>query len=355
MTIKKIKTEQDWLKLPKNVPKENISIDDPNVRPRLIHKNRTICHSKTYWASIKRKPPLKEFELPDLFSDNEELETGKLMNNTSPKTLNSSDTHTDKGMPHEDNKGVVVDTVKPTTETPVTSESAANDTPSKEPTSTDILPINTEKTGEVIRIEPACTPIEQDSDNTTNIDSVSAENSAVNTENKTANSEKQTIDNEINRQDETGAPVTTDNDIDTEVPTSNRVNTLNMTETDHEDSMATNKTPNGNDLPIQGQGEININTEKSPPNHEQPTTSTQQAKTHNQKTIKEDWSSLMFSSEDSLFDEMTKQLEDNTPRPKIDKKSLGNHQQVQQQQQVPQCRTKKPYLILYIQATEQMQ
>ena len=67
-----IKTEQDWLKLPKNIPKENISIDDPNVRPRLIHKDGTICHSKTYWASIKRKPPLKEFELPDLFSDNED-------------------------------------------------------------------------------------------------------------------------------------------------------------------------------------------------------------------------------------------------------------------------------------------
>ena len=63
---KKIKTEQDWLKLPKNIPKDNISIDDPNVRPRLIHKDGTLCHSKTYWASIKRKPLLKEFELPEL-------------------------------------------------------------------------------------------------------------------------------------------------------------------------------------------------------------------------------------------------------------------------------------------------
>ena len=54
---KKVKTEQDWLKLPKNVPKENISLDDPNVHPRLIHKDGTICHSKTYWSSIKRKPP----------------------------------------------------------------------------------------------------------------------------------------------------------------------------------------------------------------------------------------------------------------------------------------------------------
>ena len=81
----KVKTEQDWLKLPKNVPKENISLDDPNVHPRLIHKDGTICHSKTYWSSIKRKPPLKEFELPDLFSDNEELETEILTENMSPK------------------------------------------------------------------------------------------------------------------------------------------------------------------------------------------------------------------------------------------------------------------------------
>ena len=37
--------------------------------------------------------------------------------------------------------------------------------------------------------------------------------------------------------------------------------------------------------------------------------------------MKDDWSSLMFSSDDSLFDEMTKQLEDDTTRPKTDKKS----------------------------------
>ena len=318
---KKIKTEQDWLKLPKNVPKENISIDDPNVCPRLIHKDGTICHSKTYWASIKRKPPLKEFELPDLFSDNEELETGILMKNMGPEKLTLTDTCTDKDMSRNENKRIVVNTVKPNNETPMTSESAANDTPSKGPTSTDLSPINTEKIGEVIQIKPASTPIEQDSDNrsTTNKDSVSAENGAVNTENDAANSEKEPNDNETKRQDGAGAPVTTENNISADEPMSNHVNTVNMTETDHEDSMATNQIPHGDDLTIQGQGELNVNTEKSPPNHDQPTTST--PKTHNQKTIKEDWSSLMFSSDDLLFDEMTKQLEDDTPRPKTDKKS----------------------------------
>ena len=94
-----------------------------------------------------------------------------------------------------------------------------------------------------------------------------------------------------------------------------------MSETEPEDRVATNQIPNGNDLTTQGQGDLNINTEKSLPNHEQPTTST--PKTHNQKTIKEDWSSLMFSSDDSLFDEMTKQLEDDNARPETDKKSLS--------------------------------
>ena len=67
-----VKTEKDWLSLPKNIPKEKISLSDPNVHPRLIHKDGSICHSKTYWKSLNKKPPLKEFELPDLFSDDEE-------------------------------------------------------------------------------------------------------------------------------------------------------------------------------------------------------------------------------------------------------------------------------------------
>ena len=154
---KKIKTEQDWLKLPKNIPKENISIDDPNVCPRLIHKDGMICHSKTYWSSIKRKPPLKEFELPDLFSDNKELETEKLTKNINPAKSTLTDMCMDKDMSRNENKGIVVNTLKPKNETSMSSESAATDTPSREPTSTDLSSVNTEKTGEVTQIEPAST------------------------------------------------------------------------------------------------------------------------------------------------------------------------------------------------------
>ena len=106
----KVKTEQDWLKLPKNVPKENISLDDPNVHPRLIHKDGTICHSKTYWSSIKRKPPLKEFEIPDLFSNNEELETEQLTKNMSPRKPTLTDMCMDKNTSFKENKGTVVNT-----------------------------------------------------------------------------------------------------------------------------------------------------------------------------------------------------------------------------------------------------
>ena len=89
---------------------------------------------------------------------------------------------------------------------------------------------------------------------------------------------------------------------------------MNTDETDHKDSTATDQTPNGDILKIQGHGAVNINSEKSPNNRDESTTST--PKTHNQKVTKDEWSSLMFSSDDSLFEEMTKQLEDDTIRTK---------------------------------------
>ena len=190
-----MKTEQDWLKLPKNIPKENISLDDPNVCPRLIHKDRMICHSKTYWSSIKRKPPLKECELPDLFSDNEELETEKLTKNMSPKKPTLADMCMDKDISFKENKGTIVNTEKSVNETTMLSGNITNDMPSKGPSPTELHSVNTEKTGEDIHTEPASILIEQDSDNTTNKDNVSVENDAVNTENGATNSEIDSNDN----------------------------------------------------------------------------------------------------------------------------------------------------------------
>ena len=98
---------------------------------------------------------------------------------------------------------------------------------------------------------------------------------------------------------------------------SNNANTVNTDKTDHKDNTATDQTPNEDILKIQGHSAVNVNTKKSPNNHDKPTTST--PKTHNQ-VMKDEWSSLMFSSDDSLFEEMTKQLEDDTIRTKTDKK-----------------------------------
>ena len=89
-----VKTEKDWLSLPKNIPNENISLSDPNIHPRLIHKDGSICHSKTYWKSLNKKPPLKEFELPDLFSDDEELE---IKSEQTEGTTMSNNTYRKKG------------------------------------------------------------------------------------------------------------------------------------------------------------------------------------------------------------------------------------------------------------------
>ena len=318
----KVKTEQDWLKLPKNIPNENISLDDPNVCPRLIHKDGTICQSKTYWSSIKRKPPLKEFELPDLFSDNEELEAKIVTENMSPKKPTSTEMCMDKDTSLKGNKGSAVNTEKSVNKTTMLSENIAKDMPSKEPNPTEPPSVNTEKTGNNIQTEPASTHSEQDLDNTTNKENVSAENDAVNIENRATNLEIDYKDNKLSKQDGNEALVTTKNDNIAENLMPNNVNTMNTNETDHKDNTSTNQIPNRTFLITQGRSAINVNTEKSPNNHDKPTTSTPKTpKTHNQKVTKDEWSSLMFSSDDSLFEEMTKQLEDDTIRTNTDKKA----------------------------------
>ena len=256
---------------------------------------------------------------PEKSLNYQKLETEKLTKNMSPKKSTLTDTCMDKDTSLNENKGTVVNTEKPENKTSMLSENTTNDMPSKGPNSTELRSINTEKAGEVTQIETASILTEQDSDNTTNKDNVSAENGAVNTENGVDNTERDPNDNESNKQDGEGALVTTENDTSAEKPMSNHVNTVNMGETDHKDSTATYQKPNGDNLKIQGHGEVNINTEKSPHNRDEPTTST--LKIQNQKATKDEWSSLMFSIDDSLFDEMTKQLEDDTTRSKTDKKS----------------------------------
>ena len=63
----------------------------------------------------------------------------------------------------------------------------------------------------------------------------------------------------------------------------------------------------------------NVNTESTTQVHATPTSSI--PINSNQTNLKEDWSSLMFSSDYSLFEEMTKQLEDNTNKNGIKRKS----------------------------------
>ena len=66
----KVKKEQDGGNLPKNVPKDDYFLHDVNVNVGLIHKDDSICHSKTAWASFNKTPPLKDVKLPDFSSDN---------------------------------------------------------------------------------------------------------------------------------------------------------------------------------------------------------------------------------------------------------------------------------------------
>ena len=144
----------------------------------------------------------------------------------------------------------MVNTEKLNTETPITSETAASDMPSKGLNSSVICSIDTEKMNEDTQMEPSGTLIDQDSDNTTNKDSVNAENSTVNTETNVANLEKEYNDKETNRQNEAGPSVNTDNDTGTEVPISQHVNTLNMSETEPKEMVTVHQKSNGNDFAL---------------------------------------------------------------------------------------------------------
>ena len=94
----------------------------------------------------------------------------------------------------------------------------------------------------------------------------------------------------------TNDAITTENNTESEMPKQDKVNTDNSDEAvvkENENELEELNRP----TPPNAPGNVNIeNTTQVPTG----------------STPKEDWSSLMFSSDDSLFDKMTKQLKDET-------------------------------------------
>ena len=128
----------------------------------------------------------------------------------------------------------------------------------------------------------------------------------------TANELENRITDETNKtQDPTQTLVTTENSVDVEFPSDKTINTENTDiEITKEDDSENNKPLNVPDRSTPEEEPTNVNTENTTQVHSTLTSS--MPKNSNQTGIKEDWSSLMFSSDDSLFEEMTKQLETDT-------------------------------------------
>ena len=69
LTVKaepKIKSEEDLLRLPPNIPRKVVDLKDPNVPVIIRHTDGSVCHSKKLYASFNKKPPPRPDELPDL-------------------------------------------------------------------------------------------------------------------------------------------------------------------------------------------------------------------------------------------------------------------------------------------------
>ena len=62
----KIKTEEEILRLPPNVPRKVVDLRDPAVPLIIRHTNGSLCHSKKSYAFYNRTPPPRNDELPDL-------------------------------------------------------------------------------------------------------------------------------------------------------------------------------------------------------------------------------------------------------------------------------------------------
>ena len=70
-TEPKIKSEDDLLRLPPNIPRKVVDLKDPNVPLIIRHTDGSICHSKKSYASFNKNPPPRPDELPDLPELNE--------------------------------------------------------------------------------------------------------------------------------------------------------------------------------------------------------------------------------------------------------------------------------------------
>ena len=77
----KIKTEEDLLHLPPNVPRKVVDLRDPNVPLIIRHTDGSLCHSKKSYAFYNKAPPPRPNELPDL-PDSLELNTSTRAVNT---------------------------------------------------------------------------------------------------------------------------------------------------------------------------------------------------------------------------------------------------------------------------------
>ena len=87
----KIKTEEDLLiRLPPNVPRKVVNLQDPNVLVTIRHTDGSLCHSKKSYALLQPTSTYQDYtNLPDL-PDLSEKNTGESDVNTESSTPNNA-------------------------------------------------------------------------------------------------------------------------------------------------------------------------------------------------------------------------------------------------------------------------
>ena len=248
LSNKEIKQEDDWLKLPKNVPTDTRSLMDPSVKFTIKHADGSVCRHKKTWAFYTRKPPQKDDEVPALG-----------VKKSLKYSLHSGKASSDKDKAIIEIKSCLDDT-----------KELENQTDTEEPNSTHKESKNKH---------------EVNTENAVTTDGADSQNVPVNTEN---------IDETLDETSETG--VTTENSImNSQGPPVNTENTENIDKTlDSNDNESVNT-------------ENHYSTDNSIDTEVQPINTEKQVNTENGD--KTDWEKLMINSDNSLFEEMTHQME----------------------------------------------
>ena len=304
-----IKKEDDWLNLPKNKLKDTQSLMDPAVQFTIRHTDSSICQHKKTWVFYNCKPPAQDTELPDLDDESRPTPISQKYNlcSTTPHediaVVNASTCLDDSINVSAEN--IMADTNVTTEKCNSDKNSMANVNQSKTVT-TENTPVIAKANSNLDASK--LNHVHTENDRTTN-QGQSNETSHKDL-NTTENADRTLAETEASNMENPDGTVHTENiAVCTENP-----KTLQLDQSTHVENNSVN-TENLHTMELSHADETDhcVHTENNPSTSQDLGKDLAVNNTSTSKKDTTDWEQLMINSDDSLFEEMTKQMNNQQP------------------------------------------